>query len=205
MSFLQGLGDVYANMKTQILLMEPLPSINRVFSLVQQQKRQLNGGGDLIEPKPLINHANNSRYGNHQNYGNTAWRAQGRGRSKHYGTQCSFCHKMNHSADECYSKNGFPPWMKQKHRTNVNYIEAQQISSKNQDSEQTDNVENKSMTQSQSLTSEQVQRLLKILHNSEDKNVQINIVGDIKPVESEKGNYNSFWILDIGATDHVTC
>jgi len=36
MSFLKGLGDVYMNVKTQILLMDPLPSINRVFSLVQQ-------------------------------------------------------------------------------------------------------------------------------------------------------------------------
>jgi len=43
---------------------------------------------------------------------------------------------------------------------------------------------------------------MKILHNSEEKTGQINIVGDIKPVESEKGSSNSFWILDTGATYH---
>jgi len=30
--FLKGLGDVYTNVKTQILLIEPLPNINRDFS-----------------------------------------------------------------------------------------------------------------------------------------------------------------------------
>jgi len=41
MSFLKGLEDVYVNVKTHILLMELLPNINRVFSLVQQQERKL--------------------------------------------------------------------------------------------------------------------------------------------------------------------
>jgi len=39
MSFLRGLGDIYTNVKMQILLREPLSNINRVFSLVQQQER----------------------------------------------------------------------------------------------------------------------------------------------------------------------
>ena len=42
----------------------------------------------------------------------------GKGRGKGYGKQCSFCHKMNHTADECYSKHEYPPWMK--HRVNYN-------------------------------------------------------------------------------------
>jgi len=34
--FLKGLGEIYSTVKTQILLMEPLPNINKVFSLVIQ-------------------------------------------------------------------------------------------------------------------------------------------------------------------------
>ncbi|RZC05906.1 hypothetical protein D0Y65_013792 [Glycine soja] len=41
--FLKSLGDSYNIAKTQILLMEPLPSIDHVFCLVLQQERQLNG------------------------------------------------------------------------------------------------------------------------------------------------------------------
>jgi len=41
------------NVKTQILLMDHLPSINCVFSLVQQQERQL-AGRELVESKSII-------------------------------------------------------------------------------------------------------------------------------------------------------
>ena len=41
MSFLKGLGEAYNVVKTQILLTEPLPGINKVFSLVLQQERHL--------------------------------------------------------------------------------------------------------------------------------------------------------------------
>ena len=37
--FLKGLNDQYATVKTQILMLNPLPSINKVFSLVIQQER----------------------------------------------------------------------------------------------------------------------------------------------------------------------
>ncbi|XP_047176194.1 uncharacterized protein LOC124843482 [Vigna umbellata] len=38
--FLKGLNECYNTVRTQILLMEPLPNINRVFSLIMQQERQ---------------------------------------------------------------------------------------------------------------------------------------------------------------------
>lgn len=38
--FLKGLNDTYHTIRTQILLMEPLPNINRVFSLLMQQEKQ---------------------------------------------------------------------------------------------------------------------------------------------------------------------
>ena len=39
MCFLKGLNEIYNTIKTQVLLMEPLPDINCVFSLVIQQER----------------------------------------------------------------------------------------------------------------------------------------------------------------------
>ena len=45
--FLKGLDQVYNAMKTQILMMEPLPNISRVFSLLIQEERQFNGIGNL--------------------------------------------------------------------------------------------------------------------------------------------------------------
>jgi len=116
MSFLKGLGEAYNAVKTQILLTEPLPGINKVFSLVLQQERHLSESIGM-DTKILANsidqqHQKISKTSNH----GQGWRNYGRGRGKGYGKQCSFCRKMNHTAYECYSKHGYPPWMK--HRVN---------------------------------------------------------------------------------------
>ena len=40
MQFLNGLNDSYSQVRTQILMMEPSPSIDKEFSLVIQEERQ---------------------------------------------------------------------------------------------------------------------------------------------------------------------
>ncbi|XP_057993056.1 uncharacterized protein LOC131174038 [Hevea brasiliensis] len=52
--FLKGLKDQLGNVRSQIMLLEPLPSINKVFSLVVQQEGHMNIG-ILTEPKVLVN------------------------------------------------------------------------------------------------------------------------------------------------------
>ena len=47
MQFLMGLNDQFTQVRAQILLMEPIPSINRVFSLVIQKERQRSIGSSL--------------------------------------------------------------------------------------------------------------------------------------------------------------
>jgi len=184
--------------------MDPLSSINRVFSLVYQQERQLAGGGETVESKSVI--INNiggqelkfrgqDQFNNWKSNG--AWRSQGRARTKNYGKQCSYCHKMNHIAEECYSKHGYPPWIKQKYRGNVNQFETQQ--------EILRSIEEPTNTRQvdQSLTNEQVQQLLRMLHNSKETNARVNTIGERKSTQNVKGN--ALWVLDTGATDHVTC
>ena len=40
MQFLHGLNDVYSQVRTQILMMEPIPSLDKAFSLVIQGEKQ---------------------------------------------------------------------------------------------------------------------------------------------------------------------
>ena len=40
MQFLMGFNDSYFQIKRQILLMDPLPSVNKVYSLLIQEERQ---------------------------------------------------------------------------------------------------------------------------------------------------------------------
>ena len=49
MSFLMGLDDSFSQIRGQLLLMDPMPPINRVFSLIAQeeQQRRPNPSSDL--------------------------------------------------------------------------------------------------------------------------------------------------------------
>jgi len=125
---LKVLNDTYLTVKTQILLMEPLPSINRIFSLIIQQEQQLEGnemvnkGNVMMNSKALFNSSDNQ--GNWKMFRSNTTRSQGRGKFRYQnnGKQCTHCHRMNHTIDECYFKYGFPPWYKQKGEKNERVI-----------------------------------------------------------------------------------
>uniref|UniRef100_A0A2N9FGR6 CCHC-type domain-containing protein n=1 Tax=Fagus sylvatica TaxID=28930 RepID=A0A2N9FGR6_FAGSY len=66
-SFLMGLNDSFSQVRGQILLMEPLPSINKVFSLVQNDEKQrgvgllpLPIGMPTVESTALVSRMDNS-------------------------------------------------------------------------------------------------------------------------------------------------
>ena len=57
MQFLNGLNDAYSQVRTQILMMEPTPSIDKAFSLVIQGERQRSLGfnlSSLVEITTLV-------------------------------------------------------------------------------------------------------------------------------------------------------
>ena len=48
MRFLKGLNEQFSGVRSQILLMDPLPGLNQVYSLILQQERQFaSEGGDV--------------------------------------------------------------------------------------------------------------------------------------------------------------
>ncbi|XP_058000801.1 uncharacterized protein LOC131179102 [Hevea brasiliensis] len=104
--FLKGLNDQFSNVRSQIMLLESLPSINRVFSLVVQQERHMNIG-ILTEPKVLVNKSNPAGFQRN---------VYGRGTdttNRKFGTQnnnetCTYCGKPRHTEETCYRKHGFP-------------------------------------------------------------------------------------------------
>jgi len=80
MCFLKGLNDVYGTVKTQILLMEPLPGMNHVFSLVMQQERQL--AGHTIEASKILISAATTEDQRTSKSNNENWKGQGRARTE---------------------------------------------------------------------------------------------------------------------------
>ncbi|GMI72154.1 hypothetical protein HRI_000884700 [Hibiscus trionum] len=94
LQFLMGLNDSFSHIRGQILLMDPLPSITKVFSLVIQEENQRIIKIDALVPEATFAVRTNipSSYS-----------------KKKSRPQCSHCNLMGHTKEKCYRLHGFPP------------------------------------------------------------------------------------------------
>jgi hypothetical protein len=91
--FLTGLNEQFSVVKSQILLMDPLPPMNKVFSLVLQHERQMT---PIDDSKVLLNAA----------------KGKAPYPSKPSSRTCTFCGRGNHTVDNCFQKHGLPPHLR---------------------------------------------------------------------------------------------
>ncbi|XP_016186375.1 uncharacterized protein LOC107628080 [Arachis ipaensis] len=200
--FLKGLNEAYSNVRSQVMMMEPVPKIDQVLSMILQQERQLH----TLEPidcKALISASNNFSYPNRgRGRGRAPGRSHGRGRGAT--KQCSFCGKLGHLVDVCYKKHGMPPHLKQGNQSLINNMIAEE------------NDEKFSTTQGEAskgeleFTIEQKRALISLLQQPD---MQQNQTNQIVALPSNQGiayvmSLNVFksnsWVIDSGATDHVS-
>lgn len=104
--FLTRLNDQFTVIKTQVFMMDPLPSINKVYSLVIQEKSNNHYVDSSIDDHVSLVNASDSRN-----------KPQERGTRYSTGPKpprhCSFCGRNNHTVDYCYAKHGHPNFQKQ--------------------------------------------------------------------------------------------
>jgi transposase InsO family protein len=106
MQFLMRLNESFAAVRGQILLMDPMPPINKVFSLIRQEERQrsigsLNGSlnSPFVESTALLCKSEGPKYSaNKQSTGHKKERPL-----------CSHCGLLGHTMDKCYKLHGFLP------------------------------------------------------------------------------------------------
>jgi len=119
--FLSGLNDSFSIVRTQILLMDPLPHLNKVYSLVAQEESH-EGLHVTDDSKALINAVEIKKpYGRDRGY-----ILQG-GRGKGLSPQYTFCGRSGYTIDSYYRKHGFPPnYVNGKNfNSNANSLQAQ--------------------------------------------------------------------------------
>nr|GMC46969.1 uncharacterized protein LOC109149920 [Ipomoea batatas] len=199
-TFLRGLSENYAGVKSQIMLMTPLPMVGKACSLVQQQERQIFHGGlgalVLANGEEVVQSAflaRTTQAGNINMGASTTQRKIGNSNKKPI---CSFCGFTGHTMDKCYKFHGYPPGWKGKNKQNVS---CQDIPSPiNQPTSH--------------IPREQLNTPL------DDKLPSTVAAGDIN--RQANASFTSFkpnvqdgkhfvscqsltWIIDIGATDHI--
>ncbi|KAL2336321.1 hypothetical protein Fmac_010767 [Flemingia macrophylla] len=105
--FLKGLDERFAIVRSQVLLMDPLPSVNRVFSMViQHEHQQLHPSPPADEPNLFANATfNKSRSGHPGGPGGSD--GPNGTRNSLSTKQCSYCHRRSLTVDVCYSMHGY--------------------------------------------------------------------------------------------------
>ncbi|XP_043721060.1 uncharacterized protein LOC122668581 [Telopea speciosissima] len=93
MDFLQGLNESYAAIRSQLLLMDPLPFVNKAYSLLLQEERQ-RSIHDAILPTLAAMATTHFPSSSKPIY------------------HCSHCGKDGHSDSCCFKKHGYPDWWK---------------------------------------------------------------------------------------------
>lgn len=182
--FLKGLNEQYSHVKSQIMMMDPFPSITKAFSMVIQQERQLESpiATDLDASKSTaVNNAqanatNTSQFSNRGRGGSfNTGRNRGRGgggtRTQNNNRICTNCGKTNHTVESCYFIHGFPPgYQNNNNNSNSGITASNGKSAYVANAGSTQNEEEKSTgpdnKASISLSSEQYQGLIELLQAS---------------------------------------
>ncbi|KAG8377689.1 hypothetical protein BUALT_Bualt08G0058900 [Buddleja alternifolia] len=103
MEFLMGLNDSFSSIRSQILLMEPLPSVNRAYSLLLQEERN-RSIHDV--PTSILEHSAMAANRN-QPPKFLSSKTKSSGKKPNY--YCDFCDTEGHSESRCFKKHGYPP------------------------------------------------------------------------------------------------
>ncbi|XP_073158979.1 uncharacterized protein [Henckelia pumila] len=102
MQFLMGLNDSYAAIRAQVLMIDPLPVMSKVFSLVVQEERQrsIYPAAPSKVTDPPFSLVVSGAVGNVRKFPTF--------KGKIGGLLCSHCGFTNHTVDRCYKLHGFP-------------------------------------------------------------------------------------------------
>ncbi|XP_042009018.1 uncharacterized protein LOC121757557 [Salvia splendens] len=222
MQFLIGLNASFSQLRSHILSMIPLPSLSKVFSLVIQEERQR-----LIDGNNSSSTTVRAPVTSELPFANAAT-SNGRGYNKFL---CSHCGRTNHPVEKCFILHGFPPGFgrgKGKYSPSSGFSKPQPPSGFSGNS---NSYQQRSVNLVEDMTTlpsfDQYQQLISLLqsqklHNSTSSSptandqpaqsstpISTNFSGTVffTPfINSISSSYSSSstWILDTGATHHVS-
>ncbi|XP_050920471.1 uncharacterized protein LOC127138113 [Lathyrus oleraceus] len=165
--FLKGLNEKFTHSKSQIMMMNPLPDIDKTFSLVIQQEREMNHANSAVLPSVGNNEESIALSVSHDaqlnKFNSYRGKYQGAAGSRGQNRVCTHCRRNNHTIDTCFIKHGYPPSFK--HKIKGNGFSSQQSAIANNASE-TPASGSSSTNSSYGLTQEQYNNILALLQHS---------------------------------------
>ncbi|RVX00083.1 Retrovirus-related Pol polyprotein from transposon RE1 [Vitis vinifera] len=210
MQFLLGLNESFAPIRAQILLMEPTPPLNKVFSLVVQEERQRSL---TTSNSPAFTAPVSSRF----QAASRASSPTNASRSRNDRPLCTHCNILGHTVDRCYKIHGYPPGFRNRPNFRPNGSRPNQMLPNSLHTNQLTLTDGSTASASPPpLTHDQHNQLLALLslHNSSGSSASFD---DSNPLQQSISNFTgilslspssstlnpSIWILHSGATHHV--
>ena len=131
MQFLMGLNDSYSQIMGQILLMDKLPSINKVYSLLIQEERQRSvGHGNFVHIKSttlVVKGSNPNFNSNFPSFSGNFGVIGGKNSKRKDRPICTHYGKLGHVMKKFFNLHGFPPSFQPKGKDfMVNQVNAQE-------------------------------------------------------------------------------
>ncbi|KAF7834786.1 uncharacterized protein G2W53_009645 [Senna tora] len=191
--FLMGLGEEYENVVSNILLMDPIPSYNKVYAMVARVERQRSvNTSNAIEASALLARANEQQRNAVDRSAGMKYEDRKKEKASRY---CSHCGRTGHIIEACFKKHGYPEWFKE-----YKLQKGSKQSSTDED--------RKKMAE---IVQEELKKLLKNKSVGEESPVHASYFADFAGNTTTK--YSNYfddtekkvrWIIDSGAFSHVT-
>ena len=116
MSLLMGLNDSFAQIRGQLLLLDPIPPINKVLSLVSQEEHQrsvsfhtVSGGVDPTNGLAFLARIDSSKRTGSE--ARVSINNRGQKKERPFCTHCNF---HRHTIEKCHKLHSYPPGYKPK-------------------------------------------------------------------------------------------
>ncbi|KAF7834783.1 Cysteine-rich RLK (receptor-like protein kinase) 8 [Senna tora] len=191
--FLMGLGEEYENVVSNILLMDPIPSYNKVYAMVARVERQRSvNTSNAIEASALLARANEQQRNAVDRSAGMKYEDRKKEKASRY---YSHCGRTGHIIEACFKKHGYPEWFKE-----YKLQKGSKQSSTDED--------RKKMAE---IVQEELKKLLKNKSVGEESPVHASYFADFAGNTTTK--YSNYfddtekkvrWIIDSGAFSHVT-
>lgn len=213
--FLSGLHKDYDAVRGRILSSKPLPSMNSAFSDVRQEESRMKvmmgpsvvtSESSALKTQESSNHTEVGMFV--KKTGSKPGQGENKGSNKKF---CKFCHREGHIVDECYRRPGStvkpPAWFRQS-----NYKPTYTGKSESSNSWRTDGdswrsqkaalVSTGQTEENTVFTQAHLDALLKVLSSqrTQVQNDQIRAT----MAYTGMGGKNLNWVIDSGATNHMT-
>jgi len=243
LQFLMGLNESYSPPRSQILMMSPIPSLNKAYAMLidQESQRSLasnsSSASGVLEGTTMYtqrNHTYNNGAGSSKvhstssfsgagdhggGYNNSASSSGGSYKTRKNFIQCEHCGCKGHSREQCYKIVGYPTDFKSKRKPLNTGMYANQVDLPPNLGQETIGCSNKGKNISGAgphtgafFTSAQYQQILQLLSRPGDENTTVqpsaNIAttddADLAPITLSCNYANKQWIIDTGASHHIT-